>query len=314
VDSQHNVLIVANEEISDQLRDIAKQSGIEFDDNNNKVFDFFNNQGTTDIITTRECHKKLSSCKTPILYRGLAMSLDDENELLLPILTGSKTSYSYSHEPIKSKPLVSGRKTVLVAGVQTRNSARITFVGSMDMLSNKYFETKSGNKDFTSDFTKWSFTEKGILRHRNVFHNKINTQEMPALYTVSEELEYQVIIEESVNGKWVPYVANDIQLELIMLDPYIRITLQHIKDGRYYTKFRAPDVYGVFKFVVNYNSQGFSHLFYSDEIVIRPFRINQFERFIPTAYPYYIALFSMMFGFFIFGVSFLYTKDKEHKD
>lgn len=63
-------MVVANEELSDQLRDVAKQSGIEFDDNNNKVYDFFNNQGQTDLVTTRECHKKISNCKNPILYRG----------------------------------------------------------------------------------------------------------------------------------------------------------------------------------------------------------------------------------------------------
>jgi hypothetical protein len=60
-----------------------------------------------------------------------------KSKLLFPILRGSKTSYSYKSTPINDSPTVSGKKTVLVAGLQCRNSARMTFVGSMEMLSNE---------------------------------------------------------------------------------------------------------------------------------------------------------------------------------
>jgi oligosaccharyltransferase complex subunit beta len=161
---------------------------------------------------------------------------------------------------------------------------------------------------------EWSLGEKGILRHREVFHNMVNKTEMPTLYTIFDEFEYRVTIETRSKNKWVPYEADDIQLELRMLDPYVRVTLKHTGNGRYYAKIKAPDTYGVFKFSLDYRREGLSHLIYEDEIVIRPFRISQFERFIECAFPYYGAVFSMMIGFFIFGIIFLYTKEKEKNE
>lgn len=69
------------------------------------------------------------------------MSLDEDNKLLIPILTGSSTSYSYTTEPITDNPHVMGKDTVLVAGLQARNGARMTFIGSLDMLSNEFFDS-----------------------------------------------------------------------------------------------------------------------------------------------------------------------------
>lgn len=40
----------------------------------------------------------------------------------------------------------------------------------------------------------------------------------------------------------------------------------------------------------------------------RPYKHNEYERFIPQAYPYYAAVVSMMAGFFAVGMAFLYTK------
>lgn len=37
---------------------------------------------------------------------------------------------------------------------------------------------------------------------------------------------------------------------------------------------------------------------------------TQYERFIPSAYPYYASAFSMMFGVFVFSFVFLYYNDK----
>ncbi|KAK5837160.1 hypothetical protein PVK06_012970 [Gossypium arboreum] len=41
---------------------------------------------------------------------------------------------------------------------------------------------------------------------------------------------------------------------------------------------------------------------------VRPYRHNEYERFIPAAYPYYGAAFSMMAGFFIFSFVHLHNK------
>lgn len=39
-------------------------------------------------------------------------------------------------------------------------------------------------------------------------------------------------------------------------------------DGKYVGKFRIPDVYGVYKFVVDYNRLGYTHLFSSTQVSV----------------------------------------------
>ena len=49
------------------------------------------------------------------------------------------------------------------------------------------------------------------------------------------------------------------------------------------------------------------------QVSVRPYEHTQFERFIPSAFPYYISAFSMMFGLCIFSLVFLHHKE-EGKD
>ena len=46
----------------------------------------------------------------------------------------------------------------------------------------------------------------------------------------------------------------------------------------------------------------------AETVPIRPFKHNEYERFIVQAYPYYASLISMMAGFLAVGGYFLYTK------
>ena len=41
---------------------------------------------------------------------------------------------------------------------------------------------------------------------------------------------------------------------------------------------------------------------------MRPFRHDEFERFLSPAYPYYAGAFSVMAAFFLLGLTFLYSK------
>jgi len=272
------------------------------------------------IFTNKFTHSKVvldDKIKKPILFKGLGMSFDENSKLLIPILRGSKTSYSYKHSAITDTPHTLGKKTILVAGLQCRNSARITFVGSLEMLSNNYFSKSSyDNKLFAEELTKWNFKERGILRRRDIKHHKVNstTEEMQSIYRIKDEIYYSVIFEEFRDDKWVPYISDDIQVELVMLDPYIRVNLKHEKNGKHSVIFQIPDVYGVFKFRVEYTKMGYSSIIYSDKMPIRPLRLNEYERYIASAYPYYLSTFTMMAGFFIFGIFFIYTKDEKIKN
>ena len=78
--------------------------------------------------------------------------------------------------------------------------------------------------------------------------------------------------------------------------------------GTFSAHFKAPDVYGVFKFVIEHKCLGYSSIEQSVQIPVRPFRHDEFERFLSPAYPYYAGAFSVMAAFFLLGLTFLYSK------
>lgn len=200
--------------------------------------------------------------------------------------------------------------------MQARNDARVLFSGSLDFFSDKFFDLPQySNQQLAESLSKWVLKEEGVLRVRNVQHQKVGTNsQSPESYTILEDVIYKIQIEELSNGKWLPYQANDVQLEFVRIDPFVRTKLvQEAGQPTYKAQFKLPDVYGVFKFVVDYNRLGYTHLYSSNQVSVRPLEHTQYERFIKSAYPYYASAFSMMFGVFVFSFAFLYHQDKENK-
>jgi len=157
-----------------------------------------------------------------------------------------------------------------------------------------------------NELTQWNFKEKAVLNVGPFVHRKIDGT--AGVYRIRDDVEFSVNIKEWKNGAWVPFKSNEVQLEFVRVDPFIRATLKGDQTGIFSAKFKVPDVYGVFTFKLDHHTKGYS-FFHDNEIVkVRPFRHNEYERFIPAAYPYYAAAFSMMTGFAIFSFVFLYHK------
>ena len=78
--------------------------------------------------------------------------------------------------------------------------------------------------------------------------------------------------------------------------------------GTFSTSIHVPDVYGVFKLVVDYQKAGYSSIELQEEVPVRPFKHNEFERFLTAAYPFYASAASTMAAFLAFGFAFLYQK------
>jgi oligosaccharyltransferase complex subunit beta len=116
-----------------------------------------------------------------------------------------------------------------------------------------------------------------------------------------------------VNGKWQGFQNTDVQMEFVRLDPFVRTTLKN-SNGNFNVQFKCPDVYGIFKFVVDYNRVGYTHLFSSTQVSVRPLQHTEYERFIPAAFPYYASAFSMMLGVFFVSFIQLYHHDAPAKN
>ena len=333
-----NVLVAASSEVGDVLRDLGMEVGLELDERDTSVIDHLNH----DIMDDGD-HSLLvidpgnvidadlivgAKSTSPFLYKGVGMVADVDNPLVMEIMSGYTTSYSYStSSKIEDYPHAVGKSTLLMAGLQARNNARVVFCGSIDFFSNKFFAVSvqkampgaeafrtSGNKAMATSLSKWVFREVGVLRAGAVSHYLVSAGKgaNPASYTVEDKIHYEIEIEELVDGKWVPFKGEDMQLEFVRIDPYVCAFMKYSDNyKKHYIRYKLPDVYGVFQFKVDYNRIGYTHLYSTTQVSVRPFEHTQYERFINSAYPYYTSAFSMMVGLFFFTIVFLHFKEKE---
>ncbi|KAF7492395.1 Dolichyl-diphosphooligosaccharide--protein glycosyltransferase 48 kDa subunit [Sarcoptes scabiei] len=335
IDRGGNVLVAVNENVGEAVRELAIECGVEIDEEGAQVIDHFNydieDEGkhtrivvdSSNLIDAKMIVGEKSKIN-PILFKGIGMITDPKNPLVLDVLKGSSTSYSHNpSKPITEYPHVVGKNTVLISALQARNNARVVFVGSLDFFSDSFLQSsvkmssnekvfeKSGNEILLNSLSKWVFKEEGVLKVTSVQHFKSKTGENSS-YTIMDDVEFWIDIQTIRNDQWIPFDANDVQLEFVRIDPFVRTVLKREKD-RYVARFRIPDVYGVYKFLVDYKRIGFTNLFSSTQVSVRPLQHTQYERFIVSAYPYYFSAFSMMFGVFIFSFVFLYFKETKTK-
>lgn len=285
--------------------------------------------------------ESLPASRKNILYRGIGHVADDgnsENVLVMKVLKGNPSTYSANtQQPIGEYPESAGADTLLISALQARNNARVLISGSLEMFSNLYFSAAdAGNKDFCHGIAAWTFRDRGVLRFRDIVHSRadgsqpeviLHEKERPdlpvslfpdpeltrnsLLYRIKDQLVYSMVVEEWKNGAWTPFYADDMQLEFVMLDPYVRQTMKgHAATGKFTASFTAPDSYGIFKFRVLYRRPGYSVLHTEETVSLRPYKHDEYDRYLLTASPYYTSAFSAMIAFFVFSIFFLYSSDK----
>ena len=286
IDEGGNLLVAGSSSIGEVLREVASEVGFEVDDEGTAVIDHLSydakDQGKHTLVVADprnlvKSDKIVGGVSSPLLYRGVGLLVDHENPLVLEILTGSSTSYSHNPDtPIKDFPHAVGKQTVLIAGLQARNNARVIFSGSFEFFSDEFFTSKvepvtgaaqaSGNKDLALSLTKWCFKQSGVLKVESVSHNKAGESEEPGHYTIKDDAVYTIVVKELVNGKWVGYDGKDMQMEFVRIDPFVRITLDNKKDGKMVGEFKVPDTYGVYQFKVNYHRVGYTRVYTTTQV------------------------------------------------
>lgn len=299
IDNGGNVLVAGSSTSGEGIRELASECGFEIDEENAAVIDHLNYDellDSGDHTTIVASPKNLINSEIivgpktvkPLLYRGTGILADRENPLVLPLLTADSTAYSYVPDtPIKEYPHAVGRGTILIAALQARNNARVVFSGSLYFFSDDAIlsqvkkvndntvHEQSGNANVIASISKWVFGETGLIRVVSVKHTKEGEKEAPASYTILEPVVYTIEIEQFIFGRWKPYVATDVQLEFVRIDPFVRVTLTSVGGGRYQAKFKIPDVYGVYQFKVDYDRIGYTHLYSTTQVkTIHFFRVS----------------------------------------
>lgn len=296
---------------------------------------------TSNKIVLGDFHGELN----PIAYSGIGHTLDSDNNHVSKVLTGNPSSYSTvlsNGNPGKIENV--GTEVNLLSTVQGRNGARVTATGSLSMFSNRFLLMKNeeigkvvGNREFLVHFLPWAFGRRGILQATDIRHSRADQSapekllgekdfvDLPVslfanpelnreslVYRIKDDIQYNITISEynADKGGWVPYIADDVQLEICMLDPYIRTFLTPSKEtpGLFSAVFTAPDIHGVYKFRIMYRRPGYSPIAKNTAVSIRPFKHDEYERFIPMAFPYYSTTFCIMIAMFFFSSFVLLSK------
>lgn len=332
IDGGGNVLVAGSSQSGDALHELASESGFEIDEEGSAVIDHLNYDVSDNGYHTKIVAEPSNLIDAPVivggkdvpplLYKGTGLIADTENPLILHLLTASSSAYSYNPQnPIKEYPHAVGKNTLLIAALQARNNARVVFSGSLYFFSNEAFTSpiqkaqggqrfeRSGNEMVATAIARWVFKENGVIRVSGVHHRRVGESQPPAAYTIMDDVVYSIDVQKLMADTWVPYETNDLQLEFVRIDPFVRMTMKPVGNGRYEARFKIPDVYGVYQFKVDYTRIGLTHLYSTTQVSVRPLQHTQYERFIPSAFPYYVSAFSMMGGVFLFSLVFLHYKE-----
>jgi len=239
--------------------------------------------------------------KKSVKYIGHPIGLSVENDRIIPVLRASSTSFAEGVD-FSSQ----GLSLVLGGAHQTLNGARITLVGSREVFSDKL-----ENSDFVSSIISWTFGNRGILRLSEFVHHRVGESAAPRMYREKDDVQVAVKFEELIGrNKWVPYKADDIQLEYVMLDPHVRAFMKYDPSTkRHQLDFKIPDVYGIFKFKIAYSRLGYNPIKFEEVAPVRNFRHNDYERFLLCAYPYYASSFVSLVLVAVFAAYFINHKE-----
>ncbi|KAJ3205579.1 hypothetical protein HDU82_005110 [Entophlyctis luteolus] len=327
VDRGGNVVIAASSKVSETIRDVAIELSADFDEKGNAVWDAFHSplEDEPDVIAPIT----FPVGEVPLLFRGVGHRLTGKNPLIMPVLIGNPTSFSYldttkGQISPPSGTLV-GSTLVLVSALQARNNARVVFSGSVDLFKDAFATMdldgkKTANAAFVAELSKWAFQEKGVLKVVKTFHHRLLEDKQHGSYRVKEHLLYELELSAYYDDEWHPYSSSTpVQFSAIMLDPYIRqnMTLSTKitpTTSTYTLPFLTPDVYGVFTFQVEHKRrEGYSWIDTKEVVSIHPFRHDEYPRFLSAAYPYYANVFSMMAGFVVLSAVVLYHREKTPK-
>ncbi|KAF9696825.1 hypothetical protein EKO04_005611 [Ascochyta lentis] len=239
--------------------------------------------------------------------RAVGQVLGNDSPLLSPILRAPSTAYSYSPKDeaeAVEDPFAVGQQLSLVSAMQAHNSARLTVLGSAELLQNKWFAEKAklgdkavttANREFAAKLSAWAFKEIGVLKVGKVIHyqddgasKKLNSsvpESNPTIYRVKSDVHYQVEISEYSNDRLIPFVptANDnIQLEFSMLSPFHRLNLSPVSQTANSTifgvAFKTPDQHGIFNFRVNYRRPFVTNIDEKRQVTVRHFAHDEWPR------------------------------------
>ncbi|VDP95149.1 unnamed protein product [Echinostoma caproni] len=210
IDEGGNVVVTGSSDIGEAIRDLGSECGVEFDESGTAVIDHFNYDVADDgthtkiVVSPKNLIKSSvivgSENKNDFLYRGVGISSDPTNPLLVNILQADRTAYSYStSKSVIDYPNTVGTNTHLIVALQARNNARVLFLGSLDFLSNEFF--RSSTKAAISEVICKVDTDRPILGE-----GKTPLLSVQLYHPMSPTNQLQHISDPNLGAKHLPFL------------------------------------------------------------------------------------------------------------
>lgn len=300
------------EAATDSVRLFLNELGIYPSPKDQVLIDYLENNSERLQISSRNLlatHVYTTDDEKNFIFEKSSTALLDNREQIVPILKAPRSSLTQFKD---TEPWTVGAQGFLVAGFQNLNNARTSWIGSQDFFKNSNYKR---NSEFVQELVKWTFREKSVIKSVGFSHSHIDgsTYEQTP-YKVKDSISYEIGISQWTGEKWEPFVANDVQFELRLVDPYYRLTLtpSRIEESiQYYTtgNFKLPDHHGVFTFATEYKRNGLTFISESDIKTIRHLANDEYPRSweISNAWVYISSIYGVIFSWTLFVIFFILT-------
>lgn len=280
---------------------------------------------------------------TLAIPRAVGQALGNTSPLLAPILTAPETTYSYNPKEEGENvedPFGTGSQLALISAMQARNSARLTVLGSLEMLQDKWFDAsvkgvadesavQTVNREFAKQVSVWTFMETGVLKVGKVDHylnsgssvKGLNASQVgylnPAIYRIKNDVTYSIELSEYAYDHFKPLdiaSTDALQLEVTMLSPFHRLpltpTVKTPNSTIFSTSFTLPDQHGIFTFRVNYKRPFLTNVDEKRSVTVRHFAHDEWPRSwkIRAGWVWIAGLWTVIGGFLAFVGLWLYCE------
>ncbi|PWN45843.1 Dolichyl-diphosphooligosaccharide-protein glycosyltransferase 48kDa subunit [Ceraceosorus guamensis] len=292
------------------------------------------------------------------------------NPLAFPLIRPATTSYSRDPSADASGAVLAGsaEDAAIVSAFQLReSSSRAVWSGSVDIFSDASWKDGSRrssrdgtidtkqtiNKEVALSIMSWVTQTTGVVKVAGTSHSRVRSgpedlredyeetigedgKEVQRMYRVKDHVTFNIDLVEYRSGQgWSPASKHlDLQVSLVMLDPFITTTLRALDapvsiapssklaylsksqqtttpaSTRYTATFQLPDRHGVFTFKVDWARHGWSYIATRDTAPVRPFNSDEHPRGLSAAWPYVTGGFSTLAAFTLFVILWVTSVEK----
>lgn len=181
----------------------------------------------------------------------------------------------------------SSQSVSLLATMESRKGSRFMAAASLKLAAQK-------------DLLQWVQGDKfnvkiGSLSHvmSNSGGNRGRTDLQTTIYRINDRINVRLCLADGrTEERFRPTDPSDFQFELKMMNIQLRKSFDSTLDADgclTATNIQLPSKPAVYTLRISHNRPGWSQLAFEERILVRPFRHDEFPRFLPVAFPYYFS-------------------------